>query len=68
MVVMGHYLDAKSVWMLWNKGISLPSIIIDQVKYAVSLLHKQDIVFAYLCDGNIIYVKGAVDLTDDCGL
>ena len=57
MIVMDYRPDARSVWQLQDKGITLPSVIPEQVERAVSLLHDHNIVFGDLRDGNILYIK-----------
>jgi hypothetical protein len=54
MVVMDR-VDGKSLWQLQIDKRLIPTVVLEHVRQAMSLLHKQNIVFGDLRDPNILY-------------
>ena len=65
MVVMDR-VDGKSLWQLQIDKTPIPTVVLEHVRQAMSLLHKQNIVFGDLRDPNILYdaSKGCTWIVD----
>jgi len=55
MVVMDR-VDGQSLWQLQTDNVEIPPVVLEQIREAMRLLHKQNIVFGDLRDSNVLYV------------